>query len=737
MQVWFSAQEIADLAQAGQLPGLPTTKRGVNMLADREAWAHSPALCRIRTGREGGGGSEYHLDLLPLGVRLTYVARQFRINPAVFAVPTDDAPLTQRARNERDARLVALRLADAFRRSSGLTSKAADDYFVRLFNARMLDTPDWLGETIGTLSTRSLARWRTAAREGANLLAHDPATARKGTGLLDTANDGEVRNTILALIAAQPHLAAREVRKQCRAAFGDELVDRHGALKPMPPERTFQHFLKALKADNKVLLTKLTDPDRFRSHYALSGTGALSHIREPNQLWQIDASPLDALCVDGRHSIYVCLDIATRRVAITVSRTPRASAVCLMIRKAILAWGVARTIKTDNGSDFVARETSRLFRALDIEVELSDAYSPQQKGHVERVIKTFQHQFAPLLPGYIGHNVADRKAIEGRKSFAQRLGATDAETFSVSLTAAQLQHYIDEWVELTYHQAPHSALANRSPADVAAASSTPIRRVDERALDVLLMPVPDGNGLRVMSKRGLKIDGFHYLTGEILPGTQVFVRMDPMDAGRVRAFTPDGATYLCTAECPQLSGIRPAALLAAARERQAEILEDTLRPVRANLRALTKGPALIERALEVDRRDHAARQEKAANIIRLPQREQHHATPQIDAAVAAFEPPSKPVRATYRGDAVAEHHRRLMAEINGSPPETNVTALRKAETPEHRFRRMIEIERRRDAGQSLTEDEAYELGSYQQSAEYKSRRKMMDDFGDQAPGLRT
>lgn len=99
--------------------------------------------------------------------------------------------------------------------------------------------------------------------------------------------------------------------------------------------------------------------------------------------------------------------------------------------------GVAKVIKTDNGSDFVAVSIKRLFADLSIDPDVSDAYSPEQKGHVERVIKTFQHEVCPQLPGYIGHSVADRKAIEGRKSFAERLGADEKELFEVALTAEQ------------------------------------------------------------------------------------------------------------------------------------------------------------------------------------------------------------------------------------------------------------------------------------------------------------
>ncbi|OYX83438.1 MAG: hypothetical protein B7Y75_05370 [Azorhizobium sp. 35-67-5] len=117
---------------------------------------------------------------------------------------------------------------------------------------------------------------------------------------------------------------------------------------PLPPLRTFQAALKLWKEVHRVDLTALTDPDGFKNRYRHSGTGSLAHIRRPNQLWQIDASPIDMLCVDGRYSIYVAIDIFTRRILVYVTRTPRSEAVCLLMRRAILAWGVPEEVKTDN-----------------------------------------------------------------------------------------------------------------------------------------------------------------------------------------------------------------------------------------------------------------------------------------------------------------------------------------------------------------------------------------------------
>ncbi|WP_054006418.1 transposase domain-containing protein [Cypionkella psychrotolerans] len=58
-QEWWTAEEIA----AAGLPDLPASKRGLNLLADRQNWRADPAHARRRDGR--GGGWEYSWQLLP------------------------------------------------------------------------------------------------------------------------------------------------------------------------------------------------------------------------------------------------------------------------------------------------------------------------------------------------------------------------------------------------------------------------------------------------------------------------------------------------------------------------------------------------------------------------------------------------------------------------------------------------------------------------------------------------
>ncbi|MGD9476112.1 DDE-type integrase/transposase/recombinase [Shinella sp. G-2] len=728
MKVWLTAREIAEQ----QLPDLPTSESAVIRLAKRENWNTHP--CYVRDRAAVGGGMEYDYRLLPTLAQVAYLQRHMVVGTetteaeASASVPAP-ATVSNRAAMERDARLAVLGAFDRFSRGMRLHQRACMQIFCDRYELGMIKVDDWVKDVVPCVSKRTLARWRSLKNAGAqNALAVDRSKARAGTGVLDIANDGKVRNFLLALVAKAPQLAASDVRTQCRYEFGDTLeVVSKGVQKTidLPPIRTFQHFLKVLKESHAVELTKLTNPDKFRSTMALSGVGTLRHITEPNALWQIDASPVDALCTDGRHSIYCCIDIATRRSVWYVSKTPRASAVALLMRKAILAWGKPDAVKTDNGSDFVARDTKRLFASVAIEAVISDAYSPEQKGHVERMIKTFQHKFAVLLPGYVGHNVTDRKAIEDRKSFAARLGQDDAETFGVALSGAELQEAVDRWATTIYQHEPHAGLAGRTPFQVAASSTAPIRTIDERALDVLLMPVAGNDGHRRVTKFGIRIDHYHYIAATILPGTDVFVRRDPNDMGRVHAFTLDGGTYLGEAICAELAGIHPETWVKAQKELQADIIREKTSEIRKGMREIAKGPALYERALSVAARD-------IPNVIALPKREERHETPQIAAALDIT--PGPKAAASVASDAQREI---VLADLAPQRPAANVTPIRTEPTSAQRFRAALDIEQRHAAGELVDADKLIWLGSYRESAEYKAQRAMWEDFGDQAPGLRT
>jgi putative transposase len=751
MKEWLTAREIAE----EKLRDMPATESAIIRMAKTNNWAEYTGSARYREGR--GGGIEYHIRLLPALAQFEYARKHLRISkpdaPEVMAAQ-DDGSLSAKARQERDARLAIVHAFNKYH-TYAMRKGGRIGQFCFEYEHGKLAVDLWVREVVPTLSRRSLGRWVQDHKNG-KALGFDRAEARKGKGALNTANGGLVQQFILGLIAHQPHLSAAHVRSLCRSEFGDHIkailkgVEQSIA---MPPVRTFQAAIAELKASHKVELVKLTNPDLYRSSYAPSGVGMLRHITEPNALWQIDASPVDALCTDGRHAVYACIDIATRRVVLSLSRTPRASAVALLIRKAMLAWGVPDTIKTDNGSDFVAKDTKRLFAAINIEMDLSQAYTPQEKGHVERAIKTFQHDFGTLLPGFIGHNVSDRKAIESRKSFTDRLSCSDEDTFAVTMTGLQLASYMDDWCARLYNVREHGglkgALKGKTP-DLAAAQSTRTQRfVNERALDVLLMPVAGKDGIRTVTKFGIRIDHYHYMTPHILPGEVVLVRQDPMDMGKAYVFASDGGAYLGVATCPELSGINPQAFVKEAKAMQAEKIADATRQIKADMKKIASGPALIERVLDVARRD-------APNVVMLQKWREEHTTEQISAALAAMKDAAQPSSITAFEDKDARQRRldneaafeareksqisetlaRFVNEFEDRVAETRVAGLagnvvRIPETPKERFKRSVDIRAAMEAGkEELFAGAIIWMTRYEMTTEFKGEMEMLKAYGD-------
>jgi putative transposase len=695
MMDWLSPQELADLA----LPGLPASARGWRDWAERNGWDERAGMVRARAGR--GGGLEYHIELLPPESLAVYAARAVGLVDATKESAAGcDEQLSLPMMESRDARMALLSASDRLAREGSMSHRTADRLFAALYNIEKIEVAPWVRTHIKQTSAKSIERWRMLAKRDKSRLGLDRGAARRGKGALDVAEGGKVKAYILAHVAHQPHLSADHVRT---------LVADHFTGLELPSKRTFQAYLTKLKADNGVLLTRVTNPDKFKSAFRVSG--ANSHpVMRLNELWQIDASPADALCVDGRHSVYVCIDIFSRRLCIYLSRTPRAEAVGLLMRKAILEWGAPERLKLDNGSDFIAKASQRLFASLEIEVEFSAPFSPEQKGHVERAIGSMQRDLMPLLPGFIGHSVKDRKVIEERKAFSARLGQDDARAFGVELTAKELQAYLDDWARGRYAARPHSGIDGVSPQAKAASYAGKIRRVaDERALDLLLAPLAGADGLRMVGKQGVRIDGSFYLPTTVLPGDRVFVRMDPADLGRAFLFSPDGENFLGEAVCPELAGVDPAEAVARAKAAQKALLEEGTKELRAGMRRI-KPRDMAEAVL----RQGAL---ESGKLAIFPRPVEAHETPALAAAKEALSP-------------IEEVKAYLAEKATEEAPSTSVVRL--PETKQQRFKRALELEAAIARGERIPTDQALWLGGYQAGAEYAAFKALFEDYGEQA-----
>ncbi|MBD8890924.1 DDE-type integrase/transposase/recombinase [Roseibium litorale] len=715
MRIWLNAQELADL----KLDGFPSSKMGVIKLAEREGWAET-RLARRREGR--GGGFEYHIDLLPLPQRLQYCAGFVELRGEdLILESSDDLDNDHKAERKRNAKLIVLRAADRFRVQSGMLQAAADHWFIQIYGARKAPVPGWVYHTLKSLSLRSLSRWRAQASEDQNRLAYHPAEARKESGVLDKAENGKLKSYVMAALFQQPHFKANVLKAMAEEKFGKqiEIVNPETgeiSKRDMPPLRTFQHTLARWKLEYASALKRHTDPDGWKNtDRAVMVGGASAGIVELNQLWEIDASPVDMLTTEGRWNVYACIDVWSRRAIFLISCTPRADAVGLLVREAIMKWGVPDAIKSDNGSDFKAKSTVRLLEALNIEHLLCPPYSPEKKPHVERVIKTFQHGFVELLPGFVGHNVGERSVIEGRKAFAKRLGLDEYDAFGVDVSPEELQTMANEWAENVYGRNPHGGLKKMTPEAKAATSAARVLTVDPEALDVLLAAVPSNNGIRTVTKEGIRVNNERYVLTDCaeMPGTQVLCRMDPKDLGRIWLFDAEGLTFLGHAICADLAGADPVETISRSRAIQKAFLDEQMVPIKQAMKEIGPRDAL-----------RAVLNETRAEVVPFPVKRDEHATPQTRAA--------SDVRKRREPKALSEKEAAIMANLKAPQPlpkpAAQVHTLSDFQTPEGRFKRAMQFEARLNDGIAIPDDDAIWLAGYKAGSEYRAWRIRFDDM---------
>lgn len=706
MKQWFTAQELSALF----LSDMPGTERGYLKKAKADGWK-----CRHR---QSGKGFEYHIDNLPLSTQAEIVRKLLGGNSITML---DDQSALQEMKAERrrgrlspeerrHAKTIIVSLFERFRTNQNLGVIEAEKGFIAYYAAeastgQSVRIPAWVMETYPEFSIQTLRRWRKDAETDIAALAGRYGN-RKGTGILDRAEDGDVKDFVIGLLTGSTHLKAGHIRDMCRAKYGTTVKVRNPQTNepesvPLPKIRMFERFIANWKTDNAHLFEKLTNPDSHKNKRKISIGIADDGIERLNQMWQIDASPVDALCVDGRYSLYAVIDVWSRRALFSVTKTPQTEASLLLIRRAIMEWGVPEVIKTDNGSDFKSKRFMTAIRSLGIDQDICQAYTPEQKPFVERVIQTLQHDLMPVLPGFIGHNVADRQQIRARQAFAQRLGVDDQKTFSISLSHQDVQGMIDRWARDKYSQSSHRGLGGLSPAAKAATWTGTIRRIEsERALDLLLAPLAGQDGFRTITKKGLRIDNGHFYGPglEIHVGKRVLVRHDPENMGLAYVFTEDGE-FICTATNYMRDGANRAEAAAMAKARQAEYYKTETAHIKRAARQITP-EKMAEMYLSVAASD-------AHKVISLPRPVEVHSTIHLDEAARA-----------------TEHVEPAIVTDNVRQYQSDVADARKSMSDEDRWwEKYHNLQQRHDAGQILSEEDQTWMAYIETMPSFRARKE--------------
>ena len=602
------------------------------------------------------------------------------------------------------------------RQQQPVTQRAAIQAIADRVSSGELAVPEdllpWLKHGHGSvlLTASTLWRWVTDYQEQGLWGLTDGYGSRAGASVISASEP--LLRAVLGLMLRDPQATGKDLAAYLRT------LDLPAGLK-RPSLRTVQRFRERWIEDNRQMWLLLTHPGKWKNHFQVAFGSQHERVVRLNQVWELDSTPGDWLLTDGRHTVVGCIDLWSRRLKLYVSRSSSGLAVGQVFRRAVLDWGLPEIARTDNGKDYVGDYFVQVLTDLEVVQELCIPFASEQKGTIERALKSVCYGLVKLLPGYIGHNVADREAIRSRETFAQRL-MTPGEIVEVSLSAADLQAALDRWVDHCYHQDPHhgEGMDGCAPLAKAATWTGSIRTVEPRALDALLAPLA---GERTINKKGIRWDHRWYISPLLAEfiGDPVLCRYDEADLGRLFVYR-DGA-FLCLAEDPDMTGISRAEVAAAAHAKQKQAMAKH----RQELNAIKRDTA--ENAAEAVLRHRA---EASGKLALFPHPETAHRTPALAAgaaAVAAMTPAPAPTLTP----AQAAAHARVTADL---APD-RVVAL--PDSPRQRYLRWRTLNR--DLRQ-FDDDTAALIArgwtaadmdwwvTYPESSEYRAQKRLEADF---------
>jgi putative transposase len=713
--------------------------------ANKENWPFTE-----ETGR-GGKRRLFQFDQLPFNVRkaldvaevaanaattLASIEAQFAENDALakIAAEADADKAKEDARRKLIAdgrkKLAALRRDDPkrlraeakywavtscaqYRQVVGGTKRQVQLEFSLRLAAGEIDVPtsaaEWLPRKGGRIhvSEGTLQSWSDALRKEGIWGLVDGYGKRKGQNKV--AANHELYSLVVGMMVKKPQIRAQRII--------DFLAAEYPHLNIIS-KRRLQAFMKEWKDDNAQLWTYICNPDRWKNVYMAAAGTAFENISRLNQLWELDSTPADWMLVDGRHSVVGVIDMYSRRLKFFVSKTSTAAAVKQVTRRAILDWGIPNGVRTDNGKDYVAVEYDTLLDDLDIAHLVCIPFASEEKGTIERAMRTLSHGLLELLPGFIGHNVSERKAIEARKSFADRIMKKD-EVVEVSLTGAELQAIIDQWTDHIYAHNSHQGLGGKSPWEVANAWTQPVLRVeDEHALDELLAPV---GGVRTISKKGIRHDNRLYIdpTGVMYEyvGEEVMIRLDE-DLGRVAVYYDNA--FLCWAIDAEAEGINRREAAAAIKHHQKKKMAEQAAELRDYGKAIKKD--IVQTVMQ-----HKI--ETSENITALPKPSTPYTTQGLQEAAKAAE-----ARRTLDQNPIDRIDPELEAKAKATIANFPRTPSSTVETGQQKYRRWMQLDTRLKNEEEITEEESRFYRVFQSSSTFKAQKKLHENFGLSASG---
>ena len=711
-QEWWTAEEIA----ASGLPDCPASKRGVNVLIERDDWRGQPGMARRRAGR--GGGWEYSWRLLPARAQRKLLSAEVApkaARPERGATWAWFEALPGDVQDKARARLLAVQKIEALEpvlgKDRAVAEVAAADgigprtlwgWFALIDGVRPDDRLAYLAPRHRAAPDRARASgfdptfWDLIKSDFLRLEAppftdcYRRAVRRAEEDGLEVATEWKMRRWLEATVSTPVQVLARK---------GVEALKR--LYPPQVRDKTALCAMEAVNADFHKF-------DVFVRWPASPGQNEPAWIGRPQMV--------------GFQDIY-----SGKILAFRVDQSPNSAAVMLAAGDMIEQWGIPKHVLFDNGREFAAKNITGgaptrfrfkvkeddipgLFTTLGCEIHWATPYAGQSKP-VERAWRDFASSISkdPRFAGaYTGKSVVEKPENYGEK-------AIDLDVFLAVLAEGIAEH--------NTRTGRRSEVAfGRSFAEVFAESyaTAPISKATEAQRRFWLL---GAEGLRAKTGSGqLEFCGNTYWADWMheIAGARVVVRFDPADLfSGVHVFSQDNA-YLGHAAAHQKVGFFD------------------MEEARSHARARTAWMKAEAKALAAHKRFKIG--EIAAGL--------DHIAPVMGKLSDSGRPEAKVVRAVFGtatgrpaaemspdgsaagsgGDAVARAQASMVADL--AARRGVVVALAREETQRERFRRALDLERRLEAGEAVTPEQQRWLSVYQTQPEYRAERLLWDDLGD-------
>ena len=539
------------------LPGMPAKSR-------RAITLHGPGRGWVSRLAVGGKGMEWLESSLPGETQAHLracgdVAATCKAQDPAPAPSAESPAPSARAQAIADARLEILTAFDRWQATQpGRTLDEALTEFARLYSSAGCNVSDETRSLIKSTCRRTLIDWRKAQRQaGWQGLIPRHGAGNKGTGIVDS--NPRMRDLVVSMIEGSAHVKAHHIVDALEVRFPGPQI---------PVARTVQVFMARYRREHRRELLMLQNPDAAKSRYKPAFGDACEDVTALNQRWELDSSPADVMCIDGRFALVAAIDVWSRRARVLVVPTSKAVNIGILMRRCIVGiegrlprWGVPAEVRTDEGKDYVSKYLRRVLADLAVRHDRLPGYSPEMKPFIERFFGTMTRDLFPLLPGFTGHNVADAQALRSRKSFDERRGQTDREVFGVQMGAEELQARVDAWIEHHYHQRHHQGLPDGMTPHLMAASWTgQVRTIENpRGLDRLFdIAAGASDGLCTVGKKGIRAGGTTYVAPELTDyiGEKVRAFLHADEPGVICVYdVEDDRRFICLAQDPAVTGV--------------------------------------------------------------------------------------------------------------------------------------------------------------------------------------